>query len=152
MANDPREKIQVSLFVPGKPVSWARARVSRGGVFFTPQKQRLYKLSLASIFNRKMREPLEGPVACTIRVQLLRAKSNKTLLPISQSTSDVDNWAKMVLDAGNGSLWKDDAQVVALEISKVWVLDPEGEGVLVQVTEITEEDIVEAIEEHPEIQ
>jgi Holliday junction resolvase RusA-like endonuclease len=99
-----------------------------------------------------MREPLEGPVACTIRVQLLRAKSNKTLLPTSRNTSDVDNWAKMILDAGNGSLWKDDAQVVALEVSKVWVLDPEGEGVLVQVAEITEEDIVEAIEEHPEIQ
>ena len=138
---------QFSFFIPGKPVSWARARVSRQGVFFTPQKQRLYKLSLASYFNRKMRDPLEGPVACTIRVQLLRAKSNKTLLPTSRNTSDVDNWAKMILDAGNGTLWKDDAQVVALEVTKVWTLEEQGEGVLVQVTEITDADIVEAHEE-----
>ena len=142
-----QEQRQISIFVQGTPVSWARTRVSRSGVFFTPQKQRLYKLSLASHFSRRVKSPIEGPVVCVIRIQLLRPKSNKTLLPTSQRTSDVDNWAKMVLDAGNGHLWKDDAQVVSLEVSKVWVTDIEGEGVLVQVTELTPEDIVEAIEE-----
>jgi Holliday junction resolvase RusA-like endonuclease len=53
----------------------------------------------------------------------------------------------MILDAGNGTLWKDDAQVVALEVTKVWTLEEQGEGVLVQVTEITDADIVEAHEE-----
>lgn len=66
---------------------------------------------------------------------------------MTRNTSDVDNWAKQVLDAGNGYLYVDDAQVVVLEVSKVWVLDPEGEGVLVQVTEITDDDVVEAAEE-----
>jgi Holliday junction resolvase RusA-like endonuclease len=142
-----QEQRQISVFVPGKPVSWARTRVSRGGIFFTPQKQRIYKLSVSSHFMRKVRSPMEGPVVCVIRVQLLRPKSNKTLLPTTRNTSDVDNWAKMILDAGNGYLWKDDCQVVSLEVSKVWVTDAEGEGVLVQVTELTADDIVEAIEE-----
>jgi Holliday junction resolvase RusA-like endonuclease len=53
----------------------------------------------------------------------------------------------MVLDAGNGILWSDDSQVVTLEVSKCWVLDQEGEGVLVNVTEVTDQDVVEAQEE-----
>lgn len=145
--NESKESRQVSVFVPGKPVSWARARVSRAGAFFTPQKQRLYKLSLSSFFSRRISSPIEGPVVCTIRVQLLRPKSNKTILPVSRNTSDVDNWAKMILDAGNGILWNDDSQVVTLEVSKCWVLDQEGEGVLVNVTEVTDQDVVEAQEE-----
>ena len=145
--NEPRDPRQVSVFVPGEPVSWARARVSRGGVFFTPQKQRLYKLSLASFFARRMSSPIEGPVVCTIRVQLMRPKSNKSILPMTRNTSDIDNWAKMVLDAGNGTLWKDDCQVVVLEVSKCWVLDEVGEGILVNVTEVTDQDIQEATEE-----
>jgi Holliday junction resolvase RusA-like endonuclease len=66
---------------------------------------------------------------------------------MTRNTSDIDNWAKMVLDAGNGTLWKDDCQVVVLEVSKCWVLDDQGEGILVQVTEVTDQDVHEATEE-----
>lgn len=136
-----------TFFIPGRPVPWARARVSSRGQFFTPSKQRLYRLSLASVFSRRVRDPIEGPVFVTIRVQLLRPKSNKTLLPMTRNTSDADNWAKMILDAGNGLLWKDDSQVVVLEVSKVWVSEADAEGVFVQVVEIRDEDLIEAVEE-----
>ena len=66
---------------------------------------------------------------------------------MTRNTSDVDNWAKMILDAGNGTLWVDDCQVVVLEVSKVWVLDAEGEGVLVKVSAVSDEDIYQATEE-----
>lgn len=125
---------------------WARARTN-GKVFFTAPKQRLYKLSLQSFFSRRTSRPFEGPLHVMLRVQLVRPKSNKTLLPTSRNTSDVDNWAKMVLDAGNGFLWGDDSQIVHLEVAKVWVADSDGEGVFLNVIEIRDEDIVEAVEE-----
>lgn len=145
---EPQKKF--SFFIPGRPVPWARTRVGHAGSFFTPTKQRLYKLSCASIFSRRVRDPIEGPVAVVIRVQLMRPKSNKTLLPATRNTSDVDNWAKMILDAGNGIVWKDDAQVIALEVSKVWVIDEKAEGVLVEAVAVRDEDLIETVEEIPE--
>lgn len=125
---------------------WARARTN-GKVFFTAPKQRIYKLSLQSFFSRRVSVPFEGPMHVMIRVQLERPKSNKTLLPVSRNTSDVDNWAKIVLDAGNGILWADDSQIVHLEVAKVWVSDSDGEGLFLNATEIQKEDIIEAVEE-----
>lgn len=140
------EQKRYTFFIPGRPVPWARTRMNRGGHFFTPNRQRIYKLSLGSFFSQKVREPLEGPLAVTLRVQLVRPRTNKTLLPITRNTSDVDNWAKMVLDAGNGLLWKDDCQIAVLEVSKVWVADEDGEGVFIQVFSIRDEDLIESEE------
>lgn len=136
--------IQFKIFVPGKPVSWARARVSRHGGMFTPPKQRAYKLMVAQAFSRAVRRAISAPVVVVLRIQLLRPRTNKTLLPATRNTSDVDNWAKMILDAGNGIAWKDDAQVVALEVSKIWVHKAADEGVTVQVAEVDPEEVVEA--------
>jgi Holliday junction resolvase RusA-like endonuclease len=49
----------------------------------------------------------------------------------------------MILDAGNGVVWKDDAQVVALEVSKIWVPSAKEEGVMIQCAEVEPEDAVE---------
>ena len=135
--------IQAAFFIPGKPVPWARARVSRQGGFFTAPKQRTYKLQVAQHFSRKLPSPLPGPLVVVIRIQLLRPRTNRTLLPATRNTSDVDNWAKMILDAGNGVAWEDDSQVVALEISKLWVADPRDEGVSVQVAQVDEQDVID---------
>lgn len=36
----------------------------------------------------------------------------------SSRRADLDNLAKLVLDAGNGVLWRDDSQIVELELVK----------------------------------
>lgn len=48
---------------------------------------------------------------------------------------DLDNLAKVVLDACTGILWNDDGQIVELELSKGWALD-NPEGVEIEVTEL----------------
>lgn len=123
-----------SFFLQGRPVPWARARVGRHG-HFTPPKQRNYKLAVSSFFLSKVKRPLEGPLSVEIEIRLLRAHSNKTLNPISRNTSDIDNWAKMFLDAGNGALWLDDAQIVDLCARKKWVLAAQDEGAFLTVRE-----------------
>lgn len=118
--------------------------MSRHGGMFTPPKQRAYKLVVALAFSRAVRRAIAAPVVVVVRVQLLRPRSNKTLLPATRNTADVDNWAKMILDAGNGIAWKDDAQVVALEVSKIWVHKAVDEGVTIQVAEVDPDEPVEA--------
>jgi len=46
--------------------------------------------------------------------------------PLGQKSGDLDNAAKLVLDAANGLLWDDDAQVTRLEVEKRYVLPGEG--------------------------
>lgn len=54
---------------------------------------------------------------------------------------DVDNLAKLVLDAGNGVLYEDDSQVCDLHIQKVYgsPLDGKAVGTFFNFMEITEE-------------
>ena len=137
------DAFQFKVFVQGKPVSWARARVSRHGGMFTPPKQRAYKLMVAQALSSAVRRASSAPLVVVIRVQILRPRTNKTLLPATRNTSDADNWAKMILDAGNGVAWKDDAQVVALEVSKIWVSSAKEEGVMIQCAEIDPEEAIE---------
>lgn len=52
---------------------------------------------------------------------------------------DTDNIAKAVLDAGNGILWNDDAQVAVLHVEKVIAAQGEAPFVEIEVTPLTEE-------------
>ena len=66
------------------------------------------------------RPPLENPlqVQVTIRIQKPKSKGKKHCWPTSRP--DADNYAKLVLDALNGVLWRDDSQVVRLFVEKAY--------------------------------
>src|SRR5262249_42208507 len=59
--------------------------------------------------------------ANAVRVKLL-FESRKPEKPVNwyPSRSDVDNYAKLALDACNGLLWKDDRQIVSLSMTKAY--------------------------------
>jgi Holliday junction resolvase RusA-like endonuclease len=63
-------------------------------------------------------------VGIWVRVQIPGSCSNRKIAQIKSgelfptSKPDLDNLAKIVLDALNGILWADDCQVVKLEITK----------------------------------
>ena len=81
------------------------------------------------------RPPVEGPLQVQITVQLLKPKSKpKTRPSWPTSKPDADNYAKLVLDALNGVLWRDDSQVVRLFVEKTYCTDiypAQGVGLIV---------------------
>ena len=125
----------ITFVVYGEPVGKARARTVQGKSGFihsyTPAKSRKYEdliryeaqrhagagLLMGALMVKiwAFRSPTK--VSQKKRVDMLEG----TIRPISRP--DTDNYAKSVLDALNGILFKDDSQVVALEVQK-WFGDP----------------------------
>ena len=111
-----------STFVAMEPTAKGRARTTKAGYAFTPTKtlhaEHRVQEQVAKEWPKAV---LEGPLAVTITAQLLRPKSapkRRVTWPIGRP--DADNYAKLVLDALNGVLWRDDSQVVDLHVRKVY--------------------------------
>jgi len=109
-------------FVSMEPTAKGRPRVTRSGHAFTPTKtvQAEHRIQ-RQVSDEFPYPPLEGPLEVGIVVRLLKPKSapkKRITWPISRP--DVDNYAKLVLDALNGILWRDDSQVVELRVLKAF--------------------------------
>jgi Holliday junction resolvase RusA-like endonuclease len=117
--------------IPGEPVAWARARLS-GRVHFTPGKQRSAAGLIQVIASEAMSgaPPLEVPVAVTITAvwpwpkSMSEKKRRQSGAHYKVSKPDADNIAKLVGDALNGIVWRDDALVARLNIQKQYGLTP----------------------------
>lgn len=131
--------------IPGPPVAQGRPRAfQRGGKvrMYDPAKSRAWK-ALAQVHYqaaRKRPAPLfRGPLAVTVQAFFPRPKDwSASSREEGRSTAhkltrpDCDNIAKAALDAGNGVLWADDAQVAELIVRK-WVCYS-GQEPFVEVT------------------
>jgi len=118
----------VSFSVPGQPVAWGRARVSKSGGFFTPEKTRRHENMVKSYAQRAMNGelPFGGPVQIFIEAYMEIPKSwsirkkeyahRGLILPITKP--DLDNITKAVLDALNKTVFVDDSQIVNLLAQK----------------------------------
>lgn len=119
---------RLDFVVPGSPVPKARARVvltPRGKArAFTPAKTVDYERTVATYAlvarQRCAAWPLGGLYAVTIEVRRI------------QQRGDLDNIIKSALDACNGVLWVDDAQVVEIHAARVPVTVDECLRVLVE--------------------
>ena len=125
----------VSFTVPGKPMGKERPRFSRHGITYTPQKTKDYeeKVRLCCLqengrkyFDKNKQLDVwicayfEPPKKVTKRFRELML--NGMLPPICKS--DIDNIAKIILDALNGFLYYDDSQVVNLCVIKRYLETP----------------------------
>jgi len=112
----------------GTPVGKGRPRFARvSGRAYTPEKTRNFETNLLLAAQDVMagRAPIEGAVS--VRVEAFFAvpaswsakKRAAAMLNVVRPTGrpDIDNLIK-VLDAFNGIIWRDDAQVVEGAISK----------------------------------
>jgi Holliday junction resolvase RusA-like endonuclease len=110
------------IFVAMEPVAKGRPRVTGKGFSYTPTKTVKAEHRIQQQVANAWPQPvIEGPLAVSIVVQLLKPKSapkNRPVWPIVRP--DADNYGKLVLDALNGILWRDDSQVVDLRIQKVY--------------------------------
>lgn len=116
--------IVLSIVIPGEPIAWARVR-GTGSNRFTAPEQKSFKRTIsqyawAAGARREKALPKHVAVSLTVRVLVAVPKSwsatDRTaalaghLRPVV--TPDLDNWIKLPMDAFNGLVWTDDAQVV----------------------------------------
>ena len=117
---------EITFFVPGTPKGKGRPRFSRkSGRAYTPAQTAAYESTVAYAGHTAMggKSLLEGPVGVkmTAVFGIPASWSTKRKREALHHTSkpDADNIAKCC-DALNGIVWKDDAQVARISISKVY--------------------------------
>ena len=94
----------ITIVVPGRPVPKGRPRVVRGHAY-TPAATVVAEHRIAFLARAVGARPIECPVA--VRAEFF--------FKDGRARADIDNLAKLVLDALNGVAFKDDRQVVSLE-------------------------------------
>lgn len=129
-----------NLFIPMEPVAKGRPRMTSQGRPYTPAKTAAYEKALKLFLKRGAgeRPPITGSLTCRISFVISRPKSvpfkkraNPTVKP------DLDNLAKAVLDAANGILWEDDAQICQLTVEKSYTWEAGRPGsILLEVSEM----------------
>jgi len=111
--------------VPGQPQGKARARTTNFGSY-TPEKTVLYENYIKMCYQQQFKECTDKPIEISItacfepvksvsKAQRLAMLNN--LIPPTKKP-DIDNIAKVVLDALNGIAYKDDKQVIKLNVYK----------------------------------
>ena len=106
-----------------------RPRFTRTGHIYTPDKTRKYEMRLAAAGSDEMVslgiDPTSEPCKVLIRAQFEIPKSwtkakklQAEQREIFPGKPDLDNVAKIVLDAFNGVVFEDDAQVYELRVLK----------------------------------
>lgn len=130
----------IQFTVPGDVVPWARA--GRGGGFtFTPAKQRNYMAVLKDYASQALgdRPVIENAVFLRVTAVYAVPKSwskKRREHPGHQwktSRPDADNISKIVKDALNTVVWRDDAQVVKLTVEKFYGERPRVDVVIREI-------------------
>lgn len=117
--------------VPGKITGKGRPRVNTmTAIAYTPTKTKDYEELIKQYFIIKHRgvEPLEGRIGVTIKafIGVSKSTSKKEKLEMLEGNisptkkPDIDNIAKIVLDALNKLAFKDDNQITKLNVEKVY--------------------------------
>lgn len=129
--------------IAGEPVAKGRPRFARVGAgvrSYTPAKTANYEQMVSLIARQAMRskEPMQGALQATLHFgfpipaswprKTREAAAMGEIWPTTRI--DLDNVTKAILDACNGIVYKDDAQIVRLHAVKQYVIEP---GVSVRI-------------------
>lgn len=118
-----QRQAQIAFVVPGPPRSWKRANLVRGRLL-EPRGQRRLKERVALAFRAAcVRERLRWPRNAARYSLDVRAYQRRK----ASAVPDVDNLAKLVLDALQGLAYEDDARVVRLSCEKLDVREVGGD-------------------------
>lgn len=125
--------MKIKLEFDVKPMAKQSFRTTRtGNKYLDPSvikyRKAIRNMAIAQMRNQKA-ERIEGAVNMNIvyafrRPQSLSKKERNEIdggKTVPKTTKpDIDNLTKAILDALNGIVWKDDAQVTQINIQKVW--------------------------------
>ena len=135
----------IRLIVPGIPRPKARPRIfTRGGkvMHYSPSAKDEQAFLAIAAHTRPIR-PLAGPIAVELTFYVpppksipakLRTQVDAETLPCAKRP-DLDNYAKMCLDALDGVYWIDDGQIWELYARKVYSRTPRTELTVREVGE-----------------
>ena len=133
------------FFVRGQPVTQGsmRAFVVKGRPIITSANKNLKDwrtlVALQAQTEATAECPLDGPFSMTLEFYMPRPKSLKKsiMYPIGARSGDIDKCARAVLDALTSIFYKDDSQVVKLDVQKYWAMTgdvPQPPGVFVEIS------------------
>ena len=126
----------IKFTVWGEPVAQGRPRVTtvNGHVrMYDPKKSRDYKHYVRLVASQhRPKELLTGPLRLKVKVfrPTLKSFSKKKKVAAERgeirptTKPDVDNYIKSIFDGLNKVIWKDDSQVVDLQVSKFYSENP----------------------------
>lgn len=107
---------------PIEPTAKGRPRFANGHAF-TPAKTRFAEEGIREGFIAEGAELYARPVA--LKVDLVFGVPRRTRSqPLPVVRPDLDQYVKLVLDAGNMVVWADDSQIVSISAMKVYTDSP----------------------------
>ena len=139
--------MKIAFFLDTIPVAKGRPRFTKRGFSYTPEKTRIAESNIIKLCESfKPAKPIETAVSVLLSFNVPIPQSytkikreaicNGELHPLTRP--DLDNYAKLVLDAMNEIFYKDDSQIIDLVLSKRYAIDEKiGIGVVIK----SEEDI-----------
>lgn len=124
----------IKVVIPGEPVPKGRPRVTRYGTY-TPKKTQLAEKAVKEALTRMPKFEAGRPLGAQIEFFLgipksaskTRQKAMREGLLMPTKRPDLDNLAKLVLDAMNKDVFPDDSAIVELYISKFYDDNPRTE-------------------------
>jgi Holliday junction resolvase RusA-like endonuclease len=127
----------IRFTIPGPPVGKGRARSTRNGHHYTPEKTREYEKLVRGFGHHATDglELIERPVRLSLMFYLPIPKSwsKKDRLQAQDGKvhhtgkPDLDNLIKSVSDGLNGVIYVDDSQIKAIDAMKVYDINPRVE-------------------------
>ena len=123
-----------SIIIPGKPLGKQRPRVLKTGIAYTPKETVNYETFVKMLYLEKYagKKPFEGPVSMLISAfyQIPKSASKGRreamarhhILPTTRP--DIDNIAKIIMDALAGVAYQDDKQVTSCAVNKLYSHEP----------------------------
>ena len=111
---------RVSFYIPGRPVPKGRPRFGKGGRAYTDPKTRAAEVEVYAHWLAAGAVHLEGQLRATVTIDRDGATVEVEEIdePKSPLRGDLDNYAKLILDALNGAAYDDDRQIQHLIIFK----------------------------------
>lgn len=101
-----------------KPIAKSRPRFTRGRCY-TPSKTKNAEQEIRLLVSKEFKlKPFEGPLRLDLILFFKKPKTSKNVFPVVKP--DLDNVLKLVGDALNGVLWKDDSQIIEIVVSKYY--------------------------------
>jgi Holliday junction resolvase RusA-like endonuclease len=121
----------LSFDIDAEPVPYARMRATwKTKTLYSPKRQQDYKKAVATLATVQMKkfgwQPTSLPIELHITCHYVKPKSwsakKRNSPQFKTGKPDIDNLAKIIMDALNGVVWHDDAQIIFLTVSKDYSL------------------------------
>lgn len=137
-------KKQFTFTIYGEPRGKGRPRFTRNGHTYTPPETTKYERMIRAMFMARYPRaekigkdiPVRAKINAYYKIPDSAGKGKKQLMRAGlikpTKKADADNVAKVILDALNGFAYHDDAQVVELEVKKIYAQSEPYVDVLIE--------------------